>query len=112
MCELSGSHLLFSSGRLKVMLCVVKSFLFNGSCSNFEHLILKIGHIFVPSLEILSSKRKLSFNFLSLKIVGCDKHANRGEKARWFYKLFCVETMVLKYNINNSNLYFRRLLLE
>ena len=44
-------------------------------CLNFEYISLKTGHIFLPSLKILSSKMKKSSIYLSLKIVGSDKHA-------------------------------------
>ena len=46
------------SSRHQITFCAITSLIFNGSCSSFKHLGLKLGHIFLPSLKILSSKIK------------------------------------------------------
>ena len=47
------------------MFYVLKSLIFNGSCSNFKHLSLKIGHIFWESLKTIFKNK----NFLYLTII-------------------------------------------
>ena len=51
------------SSRQKITFCAITSLIFNGYCSSFKHLGLKLGHIFLPSLKILSSKIKNPSNY-------------------------------------------------
>ena len=46
----------FSKSTLKPS---VYTLILNVSCSDFEYFSLKMGHIFLPSLKILSSKIKI-----------------------------------------------------
>ena len=46
---------MYPSRRPKIMFCAIKS-LFKGSCSNFAYFSVQMGHIFLPSLKMLSSK--------------------------------------------------------
>ena len=59
--------LLHPSGRQKITFYAIKSLIFNGSCSDFEHFSLKIGRIFLLSLKILSSKIIISLFFIVKK---------------------------------------------
>ena len=64
-------------------ICAMKSLIFIGSCSNFDHFSLKIGHIFLQNLKNSVFKNKNSL-YLSI-ITNCrfsDKHAKKGEKAQ------------------------------
>ena len=71
--------LLYPLGRKKIRICAIKSLIFNGSRSNFEHFSLIIGHIF---FKLYLQKYKFLSSYLSLKIVGFDKHAKYREKAQ------------------------------
>ena len=53
--------------REKITFRAIKSLIFNGSCSNFEYMSLEMGHIFLQSLNTISSKIKISTIYLSLK---------------------------------------------
>ena len=78
-----GFSLLYPSGRKKIRFCAIRSLIFNGSCSDFEHfsLIIHVGQIFENSIQIY----KFLSIYLSLKIVGFDKHAKYREKAQILY---------------------------
>ena len=55
---------MYPSSRQKITFCALKSLIFNGSCSNFEHFNLKTGHIFLQSLKTLSSKIKFPLSII------------------------------------------------
>ena len=57
--------LLYPSGGQKIKFCTIKSLIFNGSCSNFEHFSLKMGPIFLQSLKNIFKNK----NFLYLSII-------------------------------------------
>ena len=76
-----GFSLLYPPGRKKIRFCAIRSLIFNGSCSNFEHFSLIIGQIFEDFIQ----KYKFLSIYLSLKIVGFDKHAKYREKAQMLY---------------------------
>ena len=65
----------------KIRFCAIRSLIFNGSCSNFEHFSLIIGQIFEDFIQ----KYKFLSIYLSFKIVGFDKHAKYREKAQMLY---------------------------
>ena len=75
------SDLGWVSGRKKIRFCAIRSLIFNGSCSNFEHFSLIIGQIFEDFIQ----KYKFLSIYLSFKIVGFDKHAKYREKAQMLY---------------------------
>ena len=61
----------YPSCRQKITFCAIKSLILNGSCSNFEHFSLKIGHIFLPSLKTLSSKIKIIYLSIIKNLKTC-----------------------------------------
>ena len=84
--------LLFPSGKQKVTF-YVKSLVFSRPCSNFEHLSLKLSHIFLLILKFCIQKIKILSIYQSVQIVG-------------FTNMLNLEKRLIFYMIVRRNLYF------